>query len=111
VLLGLACLVCHFVALISEVGLTAQERKALFAADRARELLADSLELLEDGGLSERSWSHDRSIPDVSPVHAARHRAVGPDLDHAARCSVILSMKVGFPRRSTLTARETIWPE
>ena len=76
VLLGLACLVCRFVALISEVGLTTQERKALFAADRARELLADSFELLEDGGLSERSWSHSLGIPEVSAAHAsARHRA------------------------------------
>jgi hypothetical protein len=38
--------------------LTAQERKSLFAAGLASDLLADGLELLEDGGLSERSWSH-----------------------------------------------------
>jgi hypothetical protein len=36
---------------------------------------------------------------------------VGFSAAHAARCSVILSMKVGFPRRSTLTTRVTIWPE
>jgi hypothetical protein len=70
VLLGLACLVCRVVALISEIRLATQERKTLFTADRSCDLLADGLELLEDGGLSERSWSHASQYPRRPRIHA-----------------------------------------
>ena len=70
VLLGLACLVCRVVALISEIRLATQERKTLFTADRSSDLLADGLELLEDGGLSERSWSHASQYPRRPRIHA-----------------------------------------
>jgi hypothetical protein len=60
-LLGPAFLLHRGVALVSELGLTAQERKALSAAGLARELLADTLELLEDGSVGDRSSSHGSS--------------------------------------------------
>ena len=63
VLLGPAGLLLRGVALISELGLTAQQRKALLAAGLAREFLADGLQLLEDGSISKGAWSHDRWLP------------------------------------------------
>ncbi len=46
------------VALIAEFCLPTKQRKALRSGHLARDLVADSLELLEHSGLSERSWSH-----------------------------------------------------
>ncbi len=46
------------VALIAEFCLPTKQRKALRSGHLARDLVADSLELLEHSGLSKRSWSH-----------------------------------------------------
>ncbi len=87
VLPGPAGLVRRGVALISELGLTAQQRKALFAAGLAREFLADGLELLEDGSISKGAWSHDPCLPGLlhsSPDRRTEAPAL-PEREHHRR--------------------------